>query len=101
MLRLDGNEGLEMTGWEVYEALGRPCTNHPVDLEITQGSRVRRWVAWATTGRGRNQGSYLHMSTEVHVSLVHKDGTKEPTNLMDRLHVRGKFSDKIRTFQEV
>lgn len=104
MITLDANDMRHMTGWELLEKLGLGDCGYELNTPakfVTVQEPTRTWTAWATWGRGRNQGTYVHFSAEFKVVILHPDGTREPSSLTDRVHYRGKAGNEIGEFKEV
>lgn len=101
MLTLDAAKVAQMTGWELLHVVGimRDRSWHDRDsADFTTGGR--KWRVYTTRGRGRNNGTYVHLWTEIERRVVLPDGTDTGSRVQDRIHYRGKASERIGALRE-
>jgi hypothetical protein len=102
---LDANDIRTMTGWDLLEAVGlhdgcATRTGEEANFRTVQRPD-RECTVWATTGRGRNRGVYVHWSAEFPVYLTFPDGKSYKSGATQVRHFRVKADDAIEDYKEV
>ena len=82
-----------MRGDALLEDLGITTTGRKVTFVVNGGDA---WTAWMTMGRGKHHGKfYIHVETITMIKVVDDDGNQVGVIAGERLHFRGRLTERI------
>ena len=93
------NNAHKLTGWQLWQAV-TGTTSYTPNKSHTFEAPNKTWRVWMTCGRGKNRGTYCHLSTKIQLRVTYSDGSKGGP-LEDVAHYRGKANEIIGQYQEV